>query len=260
MSSKKSNAHRIILISIGLLVLAMGIVLFFIPPALFTDPSQGFQVLQSMQHGGGFNHLVAPDQAHISQNYTQFLTWWSPGQYLVPYFFQLVTGLNLAHGIVIATILAELLGLSGLFYFFRKIGFTPVVASVSLLFIVSQVVFMVPHVYYSGGEILLFAFEGWFLYGCVALKRADWKLFLFVLLSGFVGFFLKSSFLWMYGAGLICLWVRLGQGSREWGKWIKNGVWMGLPAAITLALISHYYIARGESPITGATGLKLTAG
>jgi len=259
MISKKNNAHQIILVVIGVIVLVSGIVLFLIPPALFTDPSQGFQVLQSMQHGGGFNNLVAPDQGDIAQNYTQFLTWWSPGQYLVPYFFQLVTGLNLAHGIVIATILAELLGLTGLFYFFRKIGFTPLIASVSLLFIVSQVVFMVPHIFYSGGEILLFAFEGWFLYGCVALKQADWKLFLFVLLAGFVGFFLKSSFLWMYGAGLICLWIRQADRERSLAKWVKNAFWVGLPAIIAIAVIDHYYIAKGDSPITGASGLKLTA-
>ena len=237
----------------------MGVTLFFIPPALFTDPSQGFQVLQSMRHGSGFNNLVSPDQGDISQNYTQFLTWWSPGQYLAPYFFQVITGLNLAHGIVMATVLAEFLGLAGLFYFFRKIGFTPIIAAVSLVFIMCQVVFMVPHVYYSGGEILIFAFEGWFLYGCVALKQADWKLFLFVLLSGFVGFFFKSSFLWMYGAGLICLWIRLAEGSREWVKWLKNGFWIGLPAAIAVVVIDHYYLAKGDSPITGAAGLKLTA-
>src|ERR1700753_2528591 len=151
--SKKNNIHQIILIIIGMLVLIMGIILFFIPPALFPDPSQGFQVLQSMHHGSGFNNLVAPDQSDISQNYSQFLTWWSPWQYLAPYFLQLITGLNLAHGIVITTILAELLGLTGLYFFFRKIGFTPLIAAISLLFIVCQAVFMVPHVYYSGGEI-----------------------------------------------------------------------------------------------------------
>ena len=259
MTLNKNNAHQIILVLTSISVFVMGIILFFIPPALFTDPSQGFQVLQSMQHGSGFNNLVSPDQGDISQNYTQFLTWWSPGQYLVPYFFQLITGLNLAHGIVIATVLAEFLGLAGLYYFFKKIGFTPVIAALSLVFIMCQVVFMVPHVYYSGGEILLFAFEGWFLCGCVALKQADWKLFLFVLLSGFVGFFLKSSFLWMYGAGLICIWIRLGQGSKEWVRWIKNGFWIGVPAVIAVGVINYFYIARGDSPITGATGLKLTA-
>ena len=259
MPFNKNNIHQIILALTGIVVLVMGIILFFIPPALFTDPSQGFQVLQSMQHGSGFNNLVSPDQGDISQNYTQFLTWWSPGQYLVPYFFQLTTGLNTAHGIVIATVLAEFFGLAGLYCFFKKIGFTPVIAALSLVFIICQVVFMVPHVYYSGGEILLFAFEGWFLYGCVALKHADWKLFLFVLLSGFAGFFLKSSFLWMYGAGLLCLWISLSRGNRERIKWIKNGFWLGVPAVIAVGLINHFYIAKGDSPITGASGLKLTA-
>ncbi len=259
MTFKKSSLAQIILVLTGVLVLIMGIVLFFIPPALFIDPSQGFQVLQSMQHGSGFNNLVSPDQGDISQNYTQFLTWWSPGQYLVPYFFQLITGLNLAHGIVIATILAEFLGLAGFFYFFRKIGFSAGIASVSLLFIVSQVVFMVPHVYYSGGEILLFAFEGWFLYGCVALNRADWKLFLFVAFAGFTGFFLKSSFLWMYGAGLFCLWVRLGESKGELAVRVKNAFWVGVPAAIAIAVIYLSFIAKGDSPISGAKGLSLTA-
>jgi len=63
----------------------------------------------------------------------------------------------------------------------------------------------------------------------------------------------------MYGAGIICLWVRLAQGTRELTKWIKNGFWIGLPAAIAVALINHFYIAKGDSPITGASGLKLTA-
>src|SRR6185503_15930215 len=259
MSPKKNQSHRIILALTGIFVLIIGIILFFIPPALFTDPSQGFQVLQSMRHGGGFNNLVAPDQGDISQNYSQFLTWWSPGQYLVPYFFQSITGVTMAHGIVITTILAEFLGLAGLFYFFKKIGFSPLIAAVSLVFIVCQVVFMVPHVYYSGGEILLFAFEGWFLYGCAALKQADWRLFLFVLLSGFVGFFCKSSFLWMYGAGLICLWIRLSGGTNALGSWVKNGLWVWVPAMIAVGIIYLSFIAKGDSPITGAKGLKLTA-
>jgi hypothetical protein len=57
------------------------------PMAIFPDPSWGFQVMRSMQHGGGFNMLIVPDQLDISKNYGEFLSWWSPGQYLVPYFF-----------------------------------------------------------------------------------------------------------------------------------------------------------------------------
>jgi hypothetical protein len=255
----KNNSYRIILTITGVLVLVTGIILFFIPPALFTDPSQGFQVLQSMRHGGGFNNLVAPDQGDISQNYTQYLTWWSPGQYLVPYFFQLLFGVNLAHGIVIAIVLAEWCGLLGLYLFFRKVGFSALVTALSLAFIVCQEAFWISHVYYTGGEILLFSFMGWFLYGCAILQKTGVKLFAFVLLSGFAGFFLKSSFLWMYGAGLCCLWIRLAAGPGGMAGKLKKGGWIGVPAAIAMIVIYIFYISKGESPVSTGKGLKLTA-
>jgi hypothetical protein len=259
MSEQRNNTHKIILIVIGIIVLVIGIISFFIPPAVFTDPSQGFQVLRSMGMGSGFNNFAGPDQGDISQNYSQFLTWWTPGQYLVPYFFKVITGLNLGQAITITVTIAELCGLAGFYCFFKKIGFTPIVAAISLVFIVCQVVFMVPHVFYTGGEILIFSFEGWFLYGCVTLKKPGLPLVLFVLLSGFIGFFLKSSFLWMYGAGLCCLWIMLSADKKGIANYIKKALWVGIPAITSVAIIYIFYISKGESPITESNGLKLTA-
>jgi hypothetical protein len=259
MNSSKIFPYKTILAIAGITVLVMGIVVFIIPPALFTDPSQGFQVLQSMQAGHGFNNLFSPDQGDISQNYTQFLTWWSPGQYLVPYFFKLITGLNIGQGIAITVVVAQFCGLGGLYFFFKKIGFTPMIASISLVFIICQKAFMVPDVYYNGGEILLFAFEGWFLFGCIALKKTGMQLVLFVFLSGLLGFFLKSSFLWIYCAGICCLWIRLSANKPGIAAWIKNALWTGIPAIIGFVLIYIFYIAKGESPMTTSTGIKLTA-
>jgi len=259
MISQKNNAHRIILLIIGIAVLAMGIILFFIPPALFPDPGMGFQVLRSMQSGSGFNNLVSPDQGDISQNYTEFLTWWSPGQYLIPWFFKLIADLNTGQAIAITVALGELSGLAGLYCFFKKIGFTPFIATISLVFIICQQAFVVPYVFYNGGEVLLFAFEGWFLYGCIALKRADLKLVLFVLLSGWLGFFCKSSFLWIYAAGLCCLWVRLSVNKQGIGDWFKKGVWIAIPAAISLAGIFVFFLSKGQNPTSATNGLKLTA-
>lgn len=235
----------------------MGVTLFLIPPALFPDASKGFQVLRSMQLGSGFNNLVAPDQGDISKNYTQFFTWWSPGQYLVPYFFKIISGVNLGKGIAITVTIAELCGLAGFYSFFRKIGFTQNVSVISLVFIICQCAFMVPHVYYNGGEILLFSFEGWFLYGCIAFKKPGLKLVLFVLLSGAIGFFFKSSFLWMYAAGTCCLWIRLSENKGTF-TFIKNALWCGLPAVVLLAVFYIFYISKGETPATAASGFKLT--
>jgi len=167
----KSNLHKIILVIAGIAVLIAGIILFFIPPALFPDPAQGFQVLRCMQQGGGFNNLVSPDQGDISQNYTQFLTWWSPGQYLVPCFFKLLAGINTGQAIAITVTIAQLCGVAGFYCFFKKIGFTPIVAAISIVFIICQIAFFVPFVYYNGGEVLLFAFEGWFFIWLHSIKK-----------------------------------------------------------------------------------------
>ncbi len=257
MNQSGSKPYRLILIIIALLVLAMGIVLFVIPPALFPDPANGFNVLRCMSQGGSFNVLTAPDQSDISQTYDEFITWWSPGQYLVPYFFKLISSVNLGQATALTVALAQLAGLAGFYQFFRKIGFTSMVSALSLVFIVCQLAFFVPYVFYNGGEVLLFAFEGWFLYGCVVLQKTDWKLLLFVLLSGWIGFFCKSSFLWIYAAGLFCLWVRLS--SAGISRWIEKGIWIGVPAVLSVAGIYFLFLSKGQSPASVSKGLKLTA-
>ncbi len=255
MAEKKYPIYKIILAIIGIGVLIMGIILFFIPPDVFTDPGMGLQVLRSMHLGSAFNTFRGPDQSDISQNYSEFLTWWSPGQYLVPYFFKLIVGLNTGQGIAIATIIAQLSGLGGFYCFFKKIGFTPLIAALSLVFIICQQAFVVPYIFYNGGEVLLFAFEGWFLYGCIVLKKTDLKLILFILFSGWIGFFFKSSFLWIYAAGLCCLWVRLSSGAAGW---VKNSLWVGIPAAISLITIYVFFLSKGTSPASVSNGIKLT--
>lgn len=257
MNKPENKSHRLILIILGLAVLAMGIVLFFIPPALFPDPANGFNVLRCMSHGGRFNVLTGPDQDDISQSYGEFITWWSPGQYLVPFFFKLISGINLGQASALTVALAQFIGLTGFYTFFKKIGFTPIVAALSLVFIVCQLAFFVPYVFYNGGEVLLFAFEGWFLYGCATLQKPGWKLVLFVFLSGWIGFFCKSSFLWIYAASLFCLWVRLSSGSIA--EWVKKGIWIGVPAALSVAGIYFLFLSKGQSPVSVSKGLKLTA-
>jgi hypothetical protein len=259
MINSKNNAHKIILVITGIAVLIMGIILFFIPPALFPDPANGFQVLRCMQLGSSFNTFVGPDQSDISQNYAEFLTWWSPGQYLVPYCFKLIAGLNMGQAIAITVTIMQISGLAGLYFFFKKIGFTPLIAAISLVFIVCQQAFVVPYVYYNGGEILLFAFEGWFLYGCIALKKTDLKLLLFVLFSGWIGFFFKSSFIWIYIAGLFCLWIRLSSSNPGINGWVKKGLWISIPTIISLVVIYVTYLSKGQSPASESKGLKLMA-
>jgi hypothetical protein len=238
----------------------MGLMIFIYPPSIFPDSSHGLQVMKSMQLGGGFNRLFTPNQDDISKNNSDFLTWWSPGQYLIPYVIKIITGLNTGRATALIITLFELSGLAGFYFFFKKIGFTPIIAALSIVFIACQQAYIMPFIFYNGGEILLFGFEGWFLYGCLVTKKVDLKLLLFILLSGWVGFFCKSSFIWIYAAGLLCIWLRLSAVGESLNirKLLKNGIWLAIPAVISVACIYIFFLSKGETPASASTELKFS--
>ena len=253
----QQNLPKIILGALFALVIILGILLFMAPPSIFPDPANGFQVMRSMELGGGFNRLVAPDDSDLTKNTSEFLTWWSPGQYLVPYAFKLIFRVNTGQASALTITLCQLLGLAGFYTFFKKIGFSPLIAALSLLFIACQQFFVVPYVFYNGGEILLFAFLGWFLYGCTVLKTTGWQLVIFVLFAGWIGFFCKSSAMWMYAAGLLFLWIRLSS-QKTFAEWIKNGLWIGVPAIASVAAIWIFFLSKGQNPASVSAGIKFT--
>jgi hypothetical protein len=258
MLSAKIQPYRIILGIIAVGVFILGILVFLVPPATFPDPGMGFHVLRSMELGSSFNTIVTPDQSDISRNHTEFVTWCSPGQYLIPYLFKLIVHVNLGQATALTIAAGGLVGLWGFYCLFKKLGFTPLTCAISLVFIACQRSFIEPYVYYNGGEILLFAFGGWFLYGCVAIDKPGIMLLAFVLFSGWIGFFCKSSFMWMYVAGLCCLWIRLSEYRSSVWKWINNGIWLAIPAAISAIVIYVFFLSKGATPTSASAGISVT--
>jgi hypothetical protein len=258
MASTKVQLPKIIFLLLIIFTAVAAFAIFQHPMAIFPDPSWGFQVMRSMQHGGGFNMNVMPDQWDISKNYGEFLSWWSPGQYLVPYFFITVFHVNVGQACALTILVCEILGLFGFYQFFKKAGFSANISAISIAFIACQMFYVMPYIFYNGGEVLLFAFGGWFMYGCLSFNRVkDWKLMLFILLSGWIGFICKSSFMWFYAAGLCVIWIRVSRAHTIIGKWIINGIWIGVPAVVSFAGIVITYLSKGHNPTSGGQGLKL---
>lgn len=251
------NLHKTILGLTALLTLVLSTLTFIHPPALYPDTAFGFQVLRSMRMGGEFNILPRPDQADIAKSLHYFLAWWSPGQYLVPYLFIKLFGLNIGKAVAVTVALASFIGQWGFYRLFKKLGFTSLQAAFSIFFIACQQFYVIPYVFYNGGEILIFAFTGWFLLGCTAINKVNWQFGAFVLLSGLIGFFCKSAFIWLYGAGLIYLWIRLSNG-KKLANWLINGIAIAVPSILSLAIIYFGYLSKGEIPTSGGAGLKLT--
>lgn len=255
MSSQKIIT-RLILSLTAAFTLFMAVYIYMHPPALYPDPGWGFKVMRSMQTGSPFNILTSPDHEDIAKNSHGFMSWWSPGQYLVPYFFITALKLNIGQAVALTVSLCSLCGLAGLYLFFKKSGFSRFISAISIAFIASQQIYIIPFVFYNGGEVILFAFIGWFLYGCCHFSKIGWQIIVFVFLSGIVGFFCKSAFLWIYIAALAFLWIRLSTGKKI-AAWLISGLCIGTPAILSLVLIYVTYLSKGDNPAANVNGLKL---
>jgi hypothetical protein len=256
LKSSDSSAKYILIITV-LFTLLNGVLLFIHPPALYPDPSWGFQVLRGMRMGGGFNMLPGPYINDITKNAPSFLAWWSPGQYLLPYLFISLFNVTIGHSVALTVTLCSIVGLLGWNALFKKLGFTPLIAALSIAFIVCQQAYWVPFVFYNGGEILLFAFTAWFLYGCSYFNKSNWLMVVFIFIAGVTGFFCKSSFLWLFFSGLLYLWIRLSTGNKL-NKWLINGLVIGIPALLSLVAIYATYLSKGENPTSVALGIKIS--
>ncbi len=258
MFSEKDKRHRTLLLLIGAFTILLGVLVWFVPPGADPDPSYGFEVMRCMENGGHFNMLSSPDPLNIAHDSSIFLSWWSPGQYLLPYFFKAVLKVTLGHALVLTIVLCMLIGLAGFYRLFKRLGFSQWIAALSVAFIAGQQFFILPYIFYTGGEVLLFAFAGWYLYGCFGFKNISWQLLLFIFIAGLVGFFAKSSFIWIYAAGVACIWINLSASKKNLLTWLRNGIVLGIPFILSFALIYVGYLSKGDNPSSNGGPLLVT--
>jgi hypothetical protein len=191
------------------LPLLISIALFFVslanPPTIEWDSGMGFIVLRSMLERGSFNIFIEPDHADISRNLGTFLSFWTPGQYIVPGAL-IWLGSNYGLALSLTTLIATLTGVIGWAQVARRFAVTPfvLIAFVSGLVSFRYATFAFRN--YHGGEILLFAVAPWALY---VLQRAVEKppliCFAISLLSAALLFFAKLTGLLCFGANVLAI-------------------------------------------------------
>jgi hypothetical protein len=260
----RNNKHRILLLITGLFVSLLGMATIMVPPGLDPDPSWGFLVMHCMEQGMPFNMLVSPSPHNIAANQAEFLAWWSPGQYLMPYVFKSLFHINTGRAVALTIAICNLVGIAGLYQLFKQLGFSKWIAAISTAFIATQLFYIASFSYYPGGEVLMFAFMPWFLYGCLGFKRINWQLLVFLFIGGLIGFFSKSSVLWMYAASLACVWINVSWIENQEGaifnlsgnavlkksisKWLRNGIMLAVPFICAIAVIYLFYLCKGPNP------------
>jgi len=178
------------------------------------------QEWRTIQNGGPVNTIVAPnelfrpktatysDWADISQDRQTHVTWWSPGQYLIPGSLTRI-GLRLGTALSLVAGISLLLCLLGWVQVARHFGLSGQTAVLLVLFLATFRYSTAPFGVYNGGEVLLQGVTPWiFLIGCRLPAETAVRAGIFAFLAIWIAFFAKLT-------GIIVASAALFAGSVE---------------------------------------------
>jgi len=131
-------------------------------PKVASDASSGMLVWSSMEHGSRWNRFFEPDPTDIAATRQNFLTWWSPGQYLAVGPLHRI-GLSWGAAIVAATFCGTLVGIAGFWRLYLRLGFGQATSAWAAAIL--AVTWHVTRSFgeFPGGELPLFAASPWLL-------------------------------------------------------------------------------------------------
>jgi hypothetical protein len=139
------------------------VILKFNITVFHSDPINGFLALKGSILNGRFNFVPSYSLNNLIDLDYSFLTWWSPGQYLIPYTLSWISGLTFIMGIKI-TIILSILSLSlGMYSLIRYLNFDREIAILAIILIILQRGIIINIWGYDGGDILLTSFFPWLI-------------------------------------------------------------------------------------------------
>ena len=254
----RARTERLLWAGVFTALLIAGVSCLWVSVSTFPDPGWGFLTWKNLQQGGGFNLLPEPNPKNIATDTLTFLTWWSPGQYLVPGGIASFIGIKLGWAMAITSILFTVSGVCGCYFLYDKLRFNRITVLLSLLLLCSQVQTLLPFSVYNGGEVLIFGVAPWFWFCCLDFKLKPFRLLLLVLLS-WIGFVAKSSFLLvtLSGFGFIFLsWISKRITLKELA--LKTSV-LVFAALLIVLPIYFLFLHKGNNPSAAAKGFDFSA-
>ena len=218
------------------------------PPGIFSDSVSGFYVMRSMEQGAPANHTHRVDEDDIARSLSDFTSWWTPGQYLVPWAFRGL-GLDLGNSMRITVALAWFLGLAGYWILFRALGFSSDVAATSLAVIFSQSYVLGWGRFYHGGELLMWSYLPWFALLAMRFRGERFYEPLILGVALIFGIFLKSAFLIFGAAALGGIFLsRVGSVRSLFSRESLRGLGTVFLAVLFSLLAFWLYTSAGSSP------------
>jgi len=224
----------------------LGGISLLVPPFIHWDSAHGFLAWRGTLLGAA-NSRIEVDPANIAHDYPYFLTFLSPGQYLVPGVISLL-GVPLGIAITLTVTLSLLVCLTGWVMVVR--AFAPRTNLALLVAVLIGSFHYSTHAFttYHGGEILLQAATPWLVLTAYRVPEMDiGPAALLVVGAVFFAFFAKLT-------GLIVVAAALVAGSMvslAFGRRITHGMIGGALGAVSaLAIVYVTFLSRGSTAVS----------
>ena len=217
-----------------------------VPPFIDWDSAFGFLAWRGTLLGAA-NSIISPDPANIAHDAVDFLTVWSPGQYLIPGAISLI-GVPLGVAMTLTVALALLASLIGWVMVVR--AFAPRTSLAILVVALIGSFHYSTHAFstYHGGEILLQAAAPWLLLTAYRVPEMD-AIPAALLAAGAVVFAFLAKL-----TGLIVAAAALVAGSLvvlAFGRRITRGMIGGaLGGVAALAILYVSFFSRGPTAVS----------
>src|SRR5262249_21534233 len=194
-------------------------------------------------------YIASPDPANIADDVVRFLSWYSPGQYLVPGFF-IWLGTNYGHALSLTTLIATVTGVVGWIQVARSFAVSSFVLFVFALGLNTFFYVTYPFRIYNGGEVLLFAAAPWSLYAMRwAANQTPILCFAISLLSIALLFFAKLTGLIIFATNVMAISLFALINRRRLNSSI---ITMWVAAAVAALCFMMFWLARGPVAASGS--------
>lgn len=170
-----SRTNRLFIVLLALLGICVTVLVVVKPLILSIDSIAGLLAYKGTIETGQFNRIAGLLPENINQPYNTFVSWWSPGQWMVPGLFIYLLGIKTGVACIITTLFFAVSGMTGFYKVFSFYRFPQAIKWLSLLVIALSSTFYYSFIIYQGGEILSFGVFPWFVWYVMQQQRPTLK-------------------------------------------------------------------------------------
>jgi hypothetical protein len=236
----------LLLFLISIIILCSNITIFH------GDPLNGFLALKGTLLDGEINMVTHYSLLDLDNPNYSYLTWWSPGQYVIPHVISSLFGLSFIMGIKLTIILSIISIIFGTYYLYKSFGFDYNVTLITIILIILQRGIAINLWGYDGGDILLTGFFPWLMVVFIHYIKDPVNVFKALLLGLFilVAIFLKLSAIVIVCAIIIVPFFKEYDGKLNL-EYIKKNLKYSpifIITSLVFLLVYVFFISKGNTP------------